>query len=252
MSDLNAIEVKNVVKTFRIHHEKKSTVFDVLASTVYRKNSFEDLVVLDDVSFSVKKGEMLGIIGKNGSGKTTLLRLIAKIFKPNSGTIVTNGSIIPLLQLGAGFQYDLTARDNIILYGVILGFTQKDMRNKVDEVLKFAELEKFADTKLANFSSGMIARHAFATAVQADPDILIVDEVLSVGDAAFREKSYKAFLSFRERKKTILYVSHDISSVKEMCDRAMLLDKGKIQGIGPSSEVVNTYLKTTSSPTSTI
>lgn len=241
MSDSNAIEVKNVTKTFRIHHEKKATVFDVLASLANRNNHSENLVVLDDISFEVKKGEMFGIVGRNGSGKTTLLRLIARIFRPDSGTIATRGALIPLLQLGAGFQFNLTAVDNVILYGAILGFTQKEMKEKLNDILSFAELEKFADTKLTNFSSGMIARLGFATAVQVDPDILVVDEVLSVGDLAFREKSYKAFLSFRERKKTILYVSHELTTVKQLCDRAILLDKGKLKYIGTPNEVISAY-----------
>lgn len=243
MSELDAIEAKNVAKTFRIYHEKRNAVFDHLINIANKENHFEELVVLDDVSFTVRKGEMLGVIGRNGSGKTTLLRLIARIFKPNKGIIRTNGTIVPLLELGTGFQADLTVRDNIIQYGIILGFTKKEITSRVDNILQFAELGKFFDTKIKNFSSGMIARLAFSTAIQVEPDILLVDEILAVGDMPFQQKSYNAFLSFKEQKRTIVYVSHDIDSVKKLCDRAILLEKGKIESIGEPRKVVDDYLR---------
>jgi len=241
--DSIVMEFKNVVKKFRIYHEKRSTLFDHLIKFVNKSdNRYEEHVVLDNVSFEVKKGEMFGIIGRNGSGKTTLLRLIANIFQPESGIIRTNGTVVPILELGTGFQGELTARDNIIQYGIILGFTRKEIINRVDNILQFAELERFADTKIRNFSSGMIARLAFSTAIQVEPDILLVDEVLSVGDLPFRQKSYKAFLSFKEKNKTIIYVSHDMDTVKKLCSRAALLEKGKIVSIGESNNVVKDYL----------
>lgn len=242
-SDSVAIEFQNVVKKFRIYHEKRNALFDHLVNAANRRNNhYEEYVVLDNVSFDVKKGEMFGIIGRNGSGKTTLLRIISNIFKPNSGTIRTYGTIVPILELGTGFQGDLTARDNIIQYGIILGFTRTEIIRRVDNILEFAELERFVDTKIRNFSSGMIARLAFSTAIQVEPDILLVDEVLAVGDLPFREKSYKAFLSFKEKKKTIVYVSHDTETVKKLCNRAFLLEKGKIASIGEPEKVVNDYL----------
>src|ERR1051326_2783436 len=180
MSDI-AVEVKNISKTFRIYHEKRNSVYESISGWFSKKKYYEDLQILNDVSFSVKKGEMFAIVGKNGIGKTTLLRIIAGIYKPDRGTVTVNGSVAPLLGLGAGFQGDLTARSNIIQYGILLGFKKKDIIERIDDIMKFAELEKFADTKLKNFSSGMHARLAFATAVQVDPDILIIDEVIQVG-----------------------------------------------------------------------
>jgi ABC-type polysaccharide/polyol phosphate transport system ATPase subunit len=239
MSD-EIIKIQNLVKKFRIYHDKKNTLSENLL-TSKKNNHFEDLVVIDGVSFNVKKGEMLGLIGRNGSGKTTLLRLIANIYKPDSGTITTNGSIVPLLELGTGFQGELSAKDNIIQYGVILGFTKKEISQKVNDILKFAELEKFADTKTRNFSSGMIARLAFSTAIQINPDILLIDEVLAVGDLSFQQKSFEKFLELKKNK-TIVYVTHNVDAVKQLCDRGVLLDKGKIVKIGDPEEVVNAYL----------
>ena len=235
------ISIQNVVKKFRIYHEKKNSLSEHLLTLSKKDNRYEELVVIDNISFNVKKGEMVGLIGRNGSGKTTLLRLIANIFQPDSGTIKVNGTIVPLLELGTGFQGDLTARDNIIQYGIILGFTKKEISKKVADILKFAELEKFADTKTRNFSSGMIARLAFSTAVQINPDILLVDEVLAVGDIPFQRKSFEKFLELK-KSKTIVYVTHNVDSVKQLCDRGIFLDKGKIAKIGEPEEVVNAYL----------
>ena len=241
--DANAIEFENVTKSFRIHHEKINSVFEHVSNIFNRQNQFERLTVLNNVSFTVKQGEMFGIIGRNGVGKTTLLRLIANIFRADKGIVRTSGSIIPLIQLGAGFEPDLTTRDNIILYGVILGFSRKEITEKVEDILKFAELEKFADIKIKNFSSGMYSRLAFSTAIQVDPDILLVDEVLAVGDESFKQKSLEAFMSFRKKVRTILYVSHSLESIKELCDRALLLHEGRIQSIGPPAAVVDAYMK---------
>jgi len=241
MDDSPSIEIKNIVKKFRVYHEKHNSIFENIMNFRNRNNQYENLVVLNNISFNVKKGEMLGVIGRNGSGKTTLLRLIANIFKPDSGTIKTKGTIVPLLELGTGFQGELTAKDNIIQYGIILGFTRKEITSKVDQILKFAELEKFGDTRTRNFSSGMIARLAFSTAIQVDPDILLVDEVLAVGDLSFQQKSYKEFLSLK-KDKTIVYVSHDVNTVKQLCDRVLLLEKGKLLSLGDPEKVTNDYL----------
>ena len=236
-----AISVKNLKKKFRIYHENRDTVYEMLSGIFNRSKYYEDLTVLDDVSFEVKKGEMFGIIGKNGTGKTTLLRLLSQIYKPDSGSIKINGSLIPLLGLGAGFQLEMTAIDNVILYGRLLGFSKNEIKSKLKDIMKFAELEKFADIKLKNFSSGMYARLAFATAIQVDPEIILVDEVLSVGDINFKKKSHEAFLSFKERSKSIILVSHDLNVIKENCDRVMFLNDGKIVSIGNPNEVIDTY-----------
>jgi lipopolysaccharide transport system ATP-binding protein len=241
----NSIEVDHVSKKFKIYHEKRNSIFEVVFGFMNRNLHVENLTVLDDVTFSVKKGETLGIIGKNGSGKSTLLRLISKIYRPDSGTVKTDGSIVPLLQLGIGFQPELTAIDNIIIYGILLGFTKPWIKSKVPEILQYAELERFADTKIKNFSSGMYARLAFSTAIQVDPDILIVDEILAVGDAEFKQKCNKSFNEIKKKGRTILFVSHDSRQVLEISDRVMLLNQGKLEKIGDPNEVVNYYLAST-------
>jgi len=242
----NAIEVESVCKTFQTID--KNTIFHHLfgqqknGTNSNGSNELNENLVLKDISFKVKKGEMFGILGRNGIGKTTLLRLIAGIYKPDSGMIRVKGSLIPLLSIGTGFNVELSARDNIILYGKILGFSHDGIKEKVHEILNFAELEKFSDVILRKFSTGMAMRLAFSTAIQIDPDIILVDEILAVGDLAFQKKSYNAFMSFRERKKTIVYVSQDINSINKLCDRAMLLNDAKIESIGAPSKVVNDYL----------
>jgi len=241
----NAIELEHVSKTFRIYQEKQDNLGDRIVNP-FKKDRFSILPILQDASFTIKKGEMFGIIGRNGAGKTTLLRLIAKIYKPDSGNIRSFGTIISLLDLGIGFNNELTAKDNIILYGKILGLSGKEIKGKVVNILKFAELEDFVETKLKNFSSGMFARLAFSTAMQVNPDILLVDEVLSVGDISFQQKSYQAFKSFREMNKTIVYVSHNLDSIKELCDRVLVMNKGKIEFLGNPSEAVEKYLKISS------
>lgn len=223
-----AIKLENVEKSFRIFKEKKQSIFHLLTSFNDTTRSYERLKVLDNMSFEVKKGEMVGIIGRNGSGKTTLLKLIAGVLHPDNGVIIRNGEITPFLEIGTGFNGELSARENIILYGIILGFSKGVIKNKVEEIIKYAELERFIDTKLKHFSSGMYARLAFATAVQVDPEIMLVDEVLSVGDAAFQKKSSDTFKEFIKRKKTILFISHDLGSVRTLCNRVMVIDKGKI------------------------
>ncbi len=238
-----AIKVENLTKTFRIYHEKRNSIYEAITGFFSKKKFYEELLVLDNISFDIKKGEMFGIVGPNGVGKTTLLRLLSGIYQPNSGKISLNGSLIPFLGLGAGFQGEMTARDNVILYGKLLGLSKKEIESKVTSVIEFAELEKFADTKLKNFSSGMYARLAFATAVQVDPDIVLIDEILSVGDIGFKKKSYETFLSFKKKGKTIMIVTHDLNTVKENCDRAMFLNDGKIDTIGEPQAIIDAYTK---------
>lgn len=236
----DSIVLRGISKKFLIYHETRDSIYQYLTSILSRKKSSE-LVVLDDISLSVKKGEMLGIIGFNGSGKTTLLRIIAGIYSPDKGNVITNGTITPLLGLGTGFSNELSARDNIIIYGVILGFTKKEMMEKINEIASFAGLEKFLDTKVKNLSSGMNAKLAFSTAIQVDPDILLLDEILSVGDISFREQSFNALMNFRKRGKTIVYVSHSIDQIKKLCDKVMWLHDGKIHDYGLPSDVVEKY-----------
>ena len=187
MSDI-AINVKHVSKNFQLYHEKRTSIYESITGYFGRKQHYETIQVLDDVSFDVKNGEMIGIIGKNGSGKTTLLRILSNIYKPDSGSVDVNGTIIPILALGLGFHPEFTAITNIYQSSILLGFKKEVIDNRVKEIIEFAELEKFADTKVKNFSNGMLMRLAFATSVLVDPDILIVDEVLAVGDTNFQKK----------------------------------------------------------------
>jgi len=235
--------LKNISKTFRIYHEQRNSIYESILGYFNKKKYYEDLLVLKNINLTIKKGEMFGIIGKNGTGKTTLLRIIAGIYKPDSGKVHVYGSLIPFLGLGAGFQLELTAKANVIQYGILLGFKKNKIEELVDDIMKFAELEHFADTKLKNFSSGMYARLAFATAIQVNPDILIIDEALEVGDLAFQKKSYETILSFKERGKTIILVTHDMRPILKHCDRAMFLNNGIIESIGDPEMVVKEYTK---------
>lgn len=239
----NAIELKNVTKTFKIHHERKNSLYEYLTSFSSRKSNFEKIIVLKDISLSVRKGEMLGIVGLNGEGKTTLLKIISRIYTPDSGSVITRGTVTPFLELGTGFNGELTARDNIILYGIILGFTKKEIIEKIEDIVKFSELEKFLDTKLKNFSSGMNARLAFSTAISVDPDILLVDEVLSVGDITFQEKSFNKFMEFKKKEKTIIFVSHSVEQIRKTCDRVIWIHNGTIEKDGKPEEVIQEYIK---------
>lgn len=238
-----AIQIRNLSKHFFINHEKKNTIYEFISSIFEKKSKVEKLSVLKNISFSVKKGEMLGIIGFNGCGKTTLLKIIANILTPNDGEVLTSGRITPFLELGTGFNGELTARDNIILYGVILGFSKKEIEKKIEKIIEYAELEKFLDTKLKNFSAGMYARLAFSTAIEVDPDILLIDEVLSVGDVRFQEKSFNTIMKFKKENKTIVFVSHSVDQIKKYCDNALWINNGLIQSYGDPTTVIEEYEK---------
>ena len=237
----NSINVKNVSKKFRLYHEKRTTLFESIVGSVNRKPHYETLQVLDNISFNVKKGESFGIVGRNGSGKTTLLRILSNIYQPDSGSVETNGIVVPVLALGLGFHPDLTAITNIYQSSILLGISKKQIKEKIDGIIKFAELEKFADTKLKNFSSGMQLRLAFATAVQVDPAVLLLDEVIAVGDLNFQKKCLAVMEDFKKRGKSIIIVSHAPSDIEQLCDRAMFLKDGIIESIGKPPEVLKTY-----------
>lgn len=232
------IDVKNISKTFEINQQKG--ILKIIKNKVKRIPN-KSFTALQDISFSVNSGEVVGLIGLNGSGKTTLLRIISGIYQPDSGSVTVNGHLSPLLQLGTGFQEELDAKENIIMSGMLLGISKKEIQNKVNSIIEFAELEKFAKMKLKHYSSGMRARLAFTTALQINPDILLVDEILSVGDKDFSKKSYEAFLSFKKNKKTIFYATHDLQRLEEFSDRAILIHQGKVVMIGKPSEVVEKY-----------
>jgi len=241
--DNNAIELQNIKKSFKIFHERKDTLYEHMVTFFDRKKSYDELTVLNDITLSVKKGEMLGVLGLNGSGKTTLLQIMGNIMQPDEGIVKTLGSITPFLDLGTGFNENLTAKDNIITYGIILGMTKNQIKQKIKQIIEFAELEKFLDTKLKNFSSGMSARLAFSTAIQVNPNILLVDEVLSVGDISFQEKSFKAFIEFKNKGKAIVFVTHAVDQIEKLCDKALWLHEGKMRMYGNPTNVVEEYKK---------
>lgn len=233
-----AIVLENVTKSFKI---KKPSRFLSRSVNLYQNSKAEKLRAIDNISLSVQKGEMLGIIGMNASGKTTLLRIIAGILKPDSGKIQVNGELAPILQLGTGFQEELNAIDNIIWYGMLLGIPKKQIKEKVDTILDFAGLKNFAGMKIKNYSSGMRARLAFSTILQIEPDILLVDEVLAVGDQVFKEKCFEAFSSYKEKNKTILYTTHNLEKLSELSNRVLLIHQGKKVKIGKPNDVIEEY-----------
>tara|TARA_B110000438_G_scaffold287918_1_gene320761 strand:- start:176 stop:925 length:750 start_codon:yes stop_codon:yes gene_type:complete len=239
----NSINVKNISKNFRLYHEKRTTLYESITGSVNRKPHYEKLQVLDDVSFNVKKGESFGIVGRNGSGKTTLLRILSNIYQPDNGSIETIGTVVPVLALGLGFHPELTAVTNIYQSSILLGISKKQIEEEIDNVIKFAGLEKFADTKLKNFSSGMQMRLAFATAVQVDPAVLLLDEVVAVGDLNFQKKCIDVMSDFKKRGKSIVLVSHNPSDIERLCDRAMFLKDGHVENIGKPTDVLESYTK---------
>lgn len=237
-----AIEVNNVSKRFKIPHEKRTTVYDNIIGTITGKSyNYEVFEALKDVSFKIKRGESFGIIGENGSGKSTLLKILAGVLVPDSGHVKVRGKVAPFLELGVGFQAELTAVENVYLYGAIMGMNRKEMDGKLDSIFEFAELDRFRDAKLKNFSSGMYARLAFATAISTDPDVLLIDEVLAVGDEAFQAKCYDKIDEYKLNGKTIVFVSHALGTVEEICERSILLTKGHVKSEGYSEKVIYDY-----------
>lgn len=242
--DMNncAVKAEHVVIRFNMASEKIDNLKEYFIKLVKHELMFKEFLALNDVSFEVKKGEAWGIIGVNGSGKSTLLKAICGILKPYKGKITVNGSIAPLIELGAGFDGDLTARENIFLNGAVLGHDKKFMEQHFDEIVEFAELRDFLDMPIKNYSSGMAARLGFAIATIVKPDILICDEVLSVGDYAFQKKCEKRMNEMRAAGTTLLYVSHSIESVQKICDHALWLQKGIVKGTGNVDEIAKQYM----------
>jgi lipopolysaccharide transport system ATP-binding protein len=238
---VEAITVDNISKKYRIPHEKKTTLFQHLIGIVKRQYDYEEFWAVKDVSFSVKKGETFGIIGANGSGKSTLLKMLAKVLYPDTGSIAMNGKVAPFLELGVGFQSELTAQDNVYIYSSVLGMSRREVLKRYDDIFEFAELKKFQNMTLKNFSSGMYMRLAFAVAIHADPETLLIDEVLSVGDEAFQKKCIAKIDEFRENGKTIIFVSHTLNTVKNICQRSLLLNHGKMASIGETAKVIDDY-----------
>jgi ABC-type polysaccharide/polyol phosphate transport system ATPase subunit len=236
-----AIELVEVEKRFRIPHENRTTIKEYFKNP-FRRMTYEENCALNGVSFSIRRGEFFGIIGPNGSGKSTLLKIIAGIYVPTGGEVRVSGMISPFIELGVGFNPELTARDNVMICGTLLGLTRRELEERFDAVLAFAELERFVDQKLKNFSSGMHARLAYSIALQVDFEILLLDEVLAVGDQSFQEKCFATFDRLRAEGKTIVFVSHDLGSIARFCDRVALIEHGDLHALGPADEVIDSYL----------
>lgn len=245
-----AVSFHNVSKKFVIDHERSRSFQELVVNLVRRagnhKPTREQFWALRDVSFDVPAGKTMGIVGDNGSGKSTALKLISGILKPTSGGIHVNGRVSALLELGAGFHPDLTGRENVFLAGTILGMRQSDMRRRFDEIVAFSELERFIDTPVKHYSSGMYMRLAFSVATSVEPDVLLVDEVLAVGDANFQKKCFDRIRSFQKAGRTIVIVSHDLASITEICNHALWLHKGVVQEEGAANQIVSDYLEFTS------
>jgi lipopolysaccharide transport system ATP-binding protein len=234
------IEIEHLHKVFRIPHERRNTLFETLTGLL-RPSAYETFHALKDISFSVEDGEMLGIIGHNGSGKSTLLKILSRILVPTSGSVRVKKRITPFLELGVGFNQDFTAAENIRIYGIIMGLSPREIDEKSEQILEFADLVKFRDTKIRNFSSGMQVRLAFSTAIQTNPEILLLDEVLAVGDQEFQKKCLDVLEQFKKDGVTIILVSHDLEAVRKHCGRTMLLHRGEKVMIGDSEDVIGYY-----------
>jgi ABC-type polysaccharide/polyol phosphate transport system ATPase subunit len=235
-----AISVKHLSKTFRLPHEQYHTLKE-RALHVFRSRTFDVLRAVQDVNLEIAPGEFFGIVGRNGSGKSTLLKCLAGIYDIDDGEIALNGRLSPFIELGVGFNMDLTARDNVVINAIMLGLSRKEARERFDDILAFAELEEFVDLKLKNYSSGMYVRLAFATAVQVNADILLIDEVLAVGDANFQQKCYDELTRLQKAGKTMVFVTHDMGAVERFCDRAMLMERGRVVDVGEPSSIARQY-----------
>jgi ABC-type polysaccharide/polyol phosphate transport system ATPase subunit len=237
-----AVSLESVSKTFRLPHQQYSTLKE-RALHPFRSTEYDELHAVKDISLEIAEGEFFGIVGRNGSGKSTLLKCIAGIYGVDTGRISIAGRLSPFIELGVGFNMDLTARDNVVINAIMLGISRREAKARFDEVIAFAELEEFVDLKLKNYSSGMLVRLAFATAIQVDAEILLIDEVLAVGDAAFQQKCFEEFFRLKREGRTIVFVSHDMYSVERFCHRAMLMERGDMVQIGDPREIGRAYHK---------
>ena len=237
---MHAITVKNVSKSFRIPHLKRNSLIEFIQKP-FQKVAIDTLAVINNISFTVNKGETVGIIGTNGAGKSTILKILASIYLPDSGTIEMNGKVVPFLELGVGFNPELTGRENVFLNGIILGMSRDFLEKKFDEIVSFAELERFIDLPLKNYSSGMQVRLAFSIAFMSEADIYLLDEVFSVGDLSFQEKSKAIFEDLKTRGKTLVLISHSLPVIQDFCNHVIVVDKGAITTYDSVDDGINAY-----------
>ena len=236
-----ALVVDNVSMKFNLSSEKVDSIKEYFIKSIRHQISYDEFWSLKNVGFSLNKGDRLGILGLNGAGKSTLLKIIAGVYKPTEGHVYTNGNVVPMLELGAGFDPQYTGKENIFLYGSVLGYSKSFLEEKYDEIVEFSELERFINVPLKNYSSGMRAKLGFSVATVVNPDILILDEVLSVGDARFKKKSEAKMMKMIEGGATVLFVSHSLEQVERICDKALILDHGELKAFGDIDDVVPLY-----------
>lgn len=238
----NMIEVSDVTMRFRMNADRILSLKEFATTALRGKLHYEEFTALNNISFNLEKGETLGLIGRNGAGKSTLLKVISGILKPTEGSVACYGNVVPMLELGSGFDMELTGRENIFLNGAILGYSEEFLKSKYDEIAEFSELGKFLSMPIRNYSSGMLARLAFSVATAVNPEILIVDEILSVGDMAFQEKSRERMMEMMGGGTTVLFVSHNMAQIREMCSRVVWLDHGTVRMLGPTQDVCDAYM----------
>lgn len=246
----SVISFVDVVQRFRVIQERPDTLREAFARFHRRRVSYHDFDAVKHVSFQVEHGSTLGLIGRNGSGKSTILKIIAGVYRPSAGQVTVRGSVAPLIELGAGFHHELTGRENILINGLLLGLTRRQILEREQSIIDFAEIGEFIDSPVKQYSSGMYMRLAFAVATEVDPDILLIDEILAVGDAGFREKCDQRIRSFRERGKTMIMVSHDMEMVSKLCDRVLLINKGELLEDGRPEYVIARYKNLVEHPSS--
>jgi len=239
--NLTMIDISDVSMHFRLPCDRVSSMKEYVIKKLKRELQYREFVALKDINFQVRKGEVVGLVGHNGAGKSTLLKIISGILKPTTGSVQVHGNVVPMLELGSGFDMEMTGRENILLNGAILGYSEEFLKEKYDQILEFSEIGQFIDVPLRNYSSGMVARLAFSIATVVEPEILIVDEVLSVGDANFQEKSHRRMMELMSGGTTVLLVSHDISQIRSMCNRVGWLDHGELKLFGDTETVCQAY-----------
>jgi ABC-2 type transport system ATP-binding protein len=235
------IRLEKVTQRFRVIQERPDTLRELFSTFFRHESHYHDFDAVKNVSFEVPHGQMLGLIGRNGSGKSTLLKIVAGVYRPTAGRVEVRGSLAPLIELGAGFHHDLTGRENILLNGLLMGHSKRKMLEREERIIEFADIGDFIDAPVKQYSSGMYMRLAFSVATEMDPDILLMDEILAVGDAPFRQKCFERMQNFRQEGKTIMFVSHSMEQVAELCDRAILIEQGTIIADGQPDEVIAVY-----------